>query len=93
MRQYRRDDMDLEPALEGEERIERIRELVDELPEREQLAVSLFFFGAGAPTLKSVARDMGVTEYKLKEFLNRAYAILAEALQEEDCLGPLLAAD
>lgn len=84
--------MDQGPALEPEPRIERIRELVDTLPKEEHLAVSLFFFGAEAPTLKDVARDMGVTEYRLKGILNRAYRKLREALQEEDGLGALLAA-
>jgi hypothetical protein len=85
--------MDTEPTPEREARTERIRELVDELPERQQLAVSLMFFGAGSPTLESVAADMGETEYKVKRYLDDAYTLIVEALQEEDGLGPLLAAD
>lgn len=93
MRWFRRSDLDLEPEAEREGRTERIRELVDELPEKPQLAVSLMFFGGGSPTLESVAADMGETEYKVKRYLNEAFNLIAEALQAEDGLGPVLAAD
>lgn len=90
MRAFRRGDMDLEPSQDQEPRIERIRELVDALPEREQLAVSLLYFGAGSPTLDSVAEDMGVSVYKLKRYLSDGLEKLRTALQEEDGLGALL---
>ena len=93
MRYYRRGDMHLEPNPEREEHNERIRELVDELQGEEGLAVSLMFFGAGSPTIESVAAEMGVSKYKAKGFINRGLESLYEALQEEDGVGALLAAD
>ena len=93
MRWFRRGDMDLEPNIEREGSNERLRELVDELPEMEQLAISLMFFGGGSPTIESVAEEMGVSKYKAKGFLTRGLESLHEALQEEDGVGSLLTAD
>ena len=93
MRIYRRDDMELEASREPEQRDERLRELVDELPELEMLAISLMFFGAGSPTLDSVADGMGVSTYRVKEYQRRGFDRIRRAMQEEDGVGPLSAAD
>ena len=89
----RQEDMDRWSSPEPESRIEAIRELVDELPEDEQLAVSLMYFGGGNPTNASVADDMGISEYRTKELISRGLERLQEALQEEDLLGALLPDD
>ena len=93
VRYLRRDDMDLEGNEEDPVRIELVREIVDELAEDEQLAVSLLYFGAGSPTIAQVAEDMHLSEYKFKELLSRALRNIRSALLEEDRLGSLLAED
>lgn len=93
MRYRRRANMDLEECPEPELRIEIIRELVDELPPTQNEAISLMFFGAGRPTIRSVAREMGLSEYKLREALSDGFDAIRQALQEEDRLGALLSDD
>lgn len=83
--------MDLEEALPPVARVERIRELVDELPPDLQLVVSLHFFGD--MTMTEVAAQLERTEYKVKKALNHAYSILRERLLEDDTLGALLPED
>ena len=89
VRWFRRGDMELEPNDDQPLRIELIRELVDELPDDQYLAVSLLFFGGGNPTQAQVAEELGLSEYKLKEVITNALRNLREALQEEDRVGSL----
>jgi DNA-directed RNA polymerase specialized sigma24 family protein len=89
VRWYRRGDLDLEPAQDPPFRSERVRELVDALPEAQMLAVSLMYFGGGSPTLDTVAREMGVSVHTVKSLLAKGVTALGEALQEEDGVGPL----
>ncbi len=85
--------MHLEANPEDGFRSERIRELVDALPAKERLAISLMYFGAGSPTLESVAADMKTSEYRVKGHLSRGKAKLREAMQADDSLGSLFPAE
>lgn len=82
MRIYRDNQVDLWPDVPPVFRDDRLRELVDELPERQAFVVSRVFFG-GAP-LKTVAAEIGVSPPTARTILESALGALRDALQEED---------
>jgi len=67
---------------EAEFRYERLRELADELPEKQAHVVSRVFFG-GAP-MKTAAAEIGVSAPTARQILEDALETLRNALQEED---------
>lgn len=93
MRSFVRADLDLWEASDPEIRIERIRELVDELPETQQLVVSRLFFGGVIPTFTDLAEELGLSAYKIKEALDEALVRLREALLEDYAVGAVSADD
>lgn len=92
VRWFRSDSMDARAMSDPEERIERIRELVDELEGDRHLVISMLFFGAGPPTFADVAMELGVSVHKVKEILRAALAELKEHVLEDDGLGEVLSA-
>lgn len=63
-------------------RDDRLRELVDELPERQAFIVSRVYFG-GAP-LKTAAAEIGVSPPTARQILEDALEGLREAMSQED---------
>lgn len=89
MRIYRTDQMDAEPTPPDEERLEVLRELVDLLPDPQQLVVSLRFFGA-AKTFGQIAEETGLTVYQVKGILDAGLVNLKNMLQGHE-VGKVLA--
>lgn len=86
-------DLDDRSADIEEPRVELLREIVDELPVGQSLAISLLFFGGGSPTQAEVAAEMGLTEYRLKRLIADGLDGIRKALLEEDRVGSLRADD
>lgn len=82
-------DLDDRSPDDVELRIELLREIVDELPEDQSLAVSLLFFGGGSPTQAEVAEELGLTEYRFKRLIADALDGIRTALLEGDRVGSL----
>lgn len=90
MRIYRRDDLDDEEAPPAEPRLERLRELVDELPPLERHCVERILFGSA--TKLQAGREAGVSPKAVREALNRGIARLRAAMLTEDAMGEVRAA-
>jgi RNA polymerase sigma factor (sigma-70 family) len=82
VRIYRDDQTELWEQPPPPFRDDRLRDLVDALPERQWFVVSRVYFG-GAP-LKTVAEEMGVSPPTARQILTDALEELRRALQEED---------
>jgi DNA-directed RNA polymerase specialized sigma24 family protein len=87
MRWYRRDDMDLLPAADPVFRSDRLRDLVDELPDEQRYLVSRIFFGGASVT--DVAAELNIKQYRAKVQLSRAFDTLREAVLQDHEMGPL----
>jgi DNA-directed RNA polymerase specialized sigma24 family protein len=85
MKWYRRDDMDLMPAIEPVYRSDRLRELVDKLPLEQQHLISRVYFGGA--TVAEAAAEIEIPEYRAKGQLNRAFATLREAVLQDHQVG------
>lgn len=90
IRWYRTADMDL---LAGDEtaqpRSERLREMVDELPDKERFVIERCFFGGA--TMREAAKELGVSEKRAREIRGVAFERL-RAVLEADEVGPLQSA-
>lgn len=84
---YRRDDLDDLPAGAPEFRSERLRELVDQLPELERHIIERHFFGG--EHLAEAGREVGATPKQAADARDRALARLSAAVLEDHSLGPL----
>ncbi len=82
MRIYREDQVDLWEDPPPVFRDDRLRELVDELPDKQCHMVSRVFFG-GAP-LKVAAAEIGVSPPTARQIMEDGIARLRDALSEED---------
>ena len=83
MRFYRFDPQTrLYEEPEPEFRDDRLRELVDELPEKQQHMVSRVFFGQ--EHLKTAAEEIGVSPPTGRQILEDGLEALRHALQEEN---------
>ena len=87
MRWYRRDDMDLLPAVDAPWRSERLRELVDSLNEPACELVSSVFFG-GEPAAIA-ARRLGLSTARAKEVMADALQTLRTAVLNDHDMGSL----
>jgi DNA-directed RNA polymerase specialized sigma24 family protein len=90
VRIYRRDDLDDEATPEPEPRIDRLRDLVDGLPELERHCVERLYFGQG--TKVSIAREAGVSTKAVRDALARGLDALRAAVLEDHELGAVLPA-
>jgi DNA-directed RNA polymerase specialized sigma24 family protein len=82
VRIYRDDQADLWEEPPPVFRDDRLRELVDELPEKQCHVVSRVYFG-GAP-LKVAAAEIGVSPPTARQLLEDALWSLRDALSQED---------
>jgi hypothetical protein len=89
VRWYRRDDLDLEPSQPPVPRIERVRELVDELPAAERHIVERLFFGGD--TLLQAAREAGINPKRARQLLASGLGKLRADMLEDDQMGDVLA--
>jgi DNA-directed RNA polymerase specialized sigma24 family protein len=90
LRWYRRDDFDLDPAPLPVDRVERLRELVDELPTNHRHVASRMFFGGA--THIDAGTEIGVSAKRARELLAEAVRMLRTALLEDDEVGSMLPA-
>jgi DNA-directed RNA polymerase specialized sigma24 family protein len=88
---YRRDDLDDLPSGAPPFRSDRLRELVDQLPELERHVVERHFFGGDG--LAEAGREVGATPKQAADARDRALARLRELVLEDHSLGPLPAAE
>jgi DNA-directed RNA polymerase specialized sigma24 family protein len=84
---YRRDDLDDWATLEPVFRSDRLRDLVDELPELERHIIERHFFGGEHIAL--AAREFGVSAKQAADARDRALVRLRDMVLEDHSLGPL----
>jgi DNA-directed RNA polymerase specialized sigma24 family protein len=82
VRIYREDQTDLWEDPPPVFRDDRLRELVDELPEKQCHLVSRVYFGGAA--LKTAAAEIGVSPPTARQILEDALGALRDALSQED---------
>jgi DNA-directed RNA polymerase specialized sigma24 family protein len=87
MRFFSTEDLDLFEAPPSGVRIERLRELVDELPRLERHLVSRVFFGGA--DLQTAGEEVGLSKHRRKVVMERGLETLRKALLEENEVGPL----
>ena len=89
IRWHRRDDMDELGNQPGTFRLDILRELVDELPEKQKHIIERTFFG-GAPLLEAAA-ELKVSPKHARELRAAAFDHLRDALLCHNGLGWMLA--
>lgn len=90
VRFYRSDQMDTYPSEDEPERLEHVREAVDELPEPEQYLISRIFFGGC--TVAEAARELDMPDTEARRYIAEGLGEL-RAVLDHDSLGRMPAAD
>ena len=85
MRWYRRDDLDEFASPEAPVRSDRLRELVDQLPDDARHIIERLFFGQA--DLLETARELGINAKRARAIRDRALDTLRQQVLEDHEMG------